>query len=505
MAAQPKRASVFDRPHHLRRRLRLSVFLLLAGLLAIAFALVPQPWRDMIAAALGVALGWLASLGALVIALALGVGLLLAATLLLVVPHRERPQAIVPATSDAGAMEIVPGGHLLPSSTLVQVNGIAPVSVYLDLENQVSGDQVVQFVAAVREYVGHRASELYFYSNAAATASHKVYKALWKYGFRPIDVPYKHLGVRSAKNIVDVDLSLHAYHRAVFGPANQDILLITEDQDYLPLVFRLHALGHRVTIWASRLPESYKQLKDLLGVNHRELGSEFGKPAPAPKQTAGAKRAAPKSPRLAAGKPVVAQAHPPQSPPTAITLYEAISWVPRIMDRIPDDSSAPFGTLTARLGSIDGDILARLGHRPAHRSQRVLRWLEQMNALGMIELHDRQHLPTMGGVTADEAAQTLERFLAAVAGVVIARAQRPEGDCIPLAEACLLVTQSSTTQDDDYSGLRRLIAPAEPMPRTAIGHMRHLLETAQVLGMLTFENTENPDVIRVILPTAPGA
>ena len=491
---------------HLKRRLWRAVPLLIAGTLAIAFALVPQTWRDAIAAALSLALAWLVSLGALVVALALGIGLLLSAVLALVVSRLAPPQELALAPADGLAVGSAPARDVpsSPGAKLVQVNGIAPVSVYLDLENQVGSHEVAQFTSAVREFVGSRAADLYFYSNAATTATGKVYKALWKRGFRPIDVPFKHLGVRSAKNIVDVDLSLHAYHRAAFGPPQQVILLITEDQDYIPLVFRLRALGHLVTIWASSLPESYKQLQGYLGISYREFGTEFGKSVPADAQKPVVKPARkPVSSKLAHPTARTAPVSHTVLSASSETLREAIMWVPRVMEGISDEAPDAFNRLSSKLGTLDGDILARLGHLPAANNKRVVRWLEQLDALGVIVLSNHQKLPKLGTVSPADAAQTLESFLGAVAAVLTSSAYSPQSDRILLAEVCALVAGAPATQLTEFSELRRLIAPEEPPRPASIGHMRHFLETARALGIIQFENIEDPDSIHVIMATAP--
>jgi NYN domain len=156
-------------------------------------------------------------------------------------------------------------------------SAIAPVTVYLDLENQIGAAQVRDFMQKVREHVKGQQVDLLYYSNAAGSATGELYKALWRYGFRAMDVPYKGLGVKTIKNILDVELSLHAYQRALLGPERQDIVLVAEDQDYIPLVYRLCELGHKVSVSASELPHTYKSLEPLLGITCYEFGSKFGK------------------------------------------------------------------------------------------------------------------------------------------------------------------------------------------------------------------------------------
>lgn len=231
----------------LRRRLWRAAPFLIAGLLAIAFALVPQPWRDAVAAALGVALAWLAALGALVAALALGAALLLAAVLFLFVPRRTHPQATA------------------------TVNGIAPVSVYLDIENgQVAATDARELMNLIREVARRRPTDLLFYGNAEPKSER--YSQFWRHGFRPIDVPYKQLGKGTATNIADLGLALHAFERALFGPPSQTVVIISQDQGFLPLLYRLHALGHSVAVWARDVQDSYKDVaKYLPGVTWTNL------------------------------------------------------------------------------------------------------------------------------------------------------------------------------------------------------------------------------------------
>lgn len=505
MAAQPTREPVFDRPR-LRRRLWLSVFLLILGLLAIAFALVPQPWRDMVAAVLGVALGWLASLGALVLALALGVGLLLAATLLLIVPRRERLQTIASATSDVGTMAITPGWNRPPSSTLVQVNGIAPVSVYLDIENgQVSPPEVRALIDQVHGVAGEQPVDLLFFGNAEPEAKTERYKELWRHGFQPVDVPYKQLGKGTATNIADLGLALHTFERALFGPPHQTIIIISHDQGFLPLVYRLQSLGHKVILWARDVQDSYKDAaKYLKGVTWMDLDLP-----PVPTMRAQAARDTHRAPAVATKAAKTAKAAPPPLP-SFVALPSApitISTVRLVMERTAELVRALQGMPKARrtlgdtLGGDEERSLDRIGYaRFSKASSRVECWLEHLGALGVLADVIEGEMPTPGRTSPDAGTALFEQWLREVVDAAEQVARNTNG-AVNLSDVCALLT------GNDAPGAALALASLRTMlglkDKVGERHVRYFCQCARALGMLDFTDTENPYIIRVV-PRAAG-
>lgn len=450
----------------LRRHLWLSAPLLVVGLLAIAFALVPQPWRDALAAVLGSALAWLASLGALVVALALGASLLLAAILLLLVPRRTHPQA---------------------SAT---VNGIAPVSVYLDIENgQVAAADVRELMRRVRAIAGGRPVDLLFYGNAEPKTEN--YKQFWRHGFRPIDVPYRQLGNGTATNIADLGLALHAFERALFGPQRQTIVIISHDQGFLPLVYRLHALGHTVAVWARDVQDSYKDAaKYLAGVTWENLAfpSLQAQTVAAPIKPPARKRPQLRSPGAAA----TAQPFASRTLATVTLAMESTRASVRKVEAQPNAAKR----LRATLGEMREHILDQIGYTKfSNASSRVQCWLEHLGVLGVLDGVATGKVPTLGSTAPEAAATLFEQFVREVAAAAQAAADSGSR-VIKLSDVCArMMAHPPLGADPTFASLRALLSQGDTRGEQ---HARYFCQCARVLGMLDFADTQDPYIIRLV-------
>lgn len=500
MAAQPVRKNVVDRSR-LRHRLWLSVFLLIVGMLAIAFALIPQPWRDVISAALGAALAWLASLGVLVVALALGISLLLAATLVLWAPRRARPPAAVSGSPESINLGLARQGQQASSfSAVAQVNGIAPVSVYLDIENgQVLPPDVRALMQLIRERSKGRPIDLLLYGSAEQTAKMESYKQLWRHGFRSVDIPYKQLGKGTATNISDLGLALHAFERALFGPPDQTIIIISQDQGFLPLVYRLQGLRHNVELWARDVLDSYKDAaKYLDGVTWTNLAF----PSAPAKHTQAARHAhhAPTAAARAASRsPVVALPSAPIE----------ISMVGPAMERTRESITALQGKPNARkrlravLGDVREHILDLIGYaRFSKASSRVECWLEHLGALGVLVDVAPDQLPTLGFTMPEAASALYELWLREVANAAEHIADATNR-ALKLSDVCIhMLATVSSSADLVHAPLRALLAQTDSRGEQ---HMRYFCQCARALGMLDFTDTENPYIIRVVSRAESGA
>lgn len=470
-AKRKREGSVWPRP---RRRVWLAVPLLIAGLLAIAYALVPQPWRDVVTSALGAALAWLATLGALVVALALGAVLLLAAVLFLLVPRRARPQSAA------------------------TVNGIAPVSVYLDIENgQVPAVGVRKLMERIRAIAEGRATDLLFYGNAEPKS--ESYKQFWRHGFRPIDVPYKQLGKGTATNIADLGLALHAFERALFGPPSQTIVIISHDQGFLPLVYRLHALGHSVALWAREVQDSYKDAaKYLAGVTwmNLALSSVQELAAPVPAKAPVRKRTRPQTPAPAA-RPIWHA-----SSATLSTVKLAIDATRDCVTDLEDKPNAA-SRLRAILGTVQEHILDRIGYiKFANASSRVECWLEHLGALGVLVGVAPRALPMLGPTAPDTAVALYEQFLREV----VDAAEQVAGTgsrTIKLSDVCARVAGAAPPHvAPALAPLRALLAGGDTR---GVQHARYFCQCARARGMLDFTDTQDPYIIRAAPRSASGA
>lgn len=153
----------------------------------------------------------------------------------------------------------------VPAYLSNRLSAIAKTSVYVDAENQATSPQKAKsFVSALRTELAGRPADLIYYGDSMRVArsslqnpkDHKAqeryhaFRVLYRFGFRPVDVFHKTFGVNPEKNVVDVELALHAYQRALIGPEHQEIHLVTADGDFVPLVYRLKAMGHTLHLWA---------------------------------------------------------------------------------------------------------------------------------------------------------------------------------------------------------------------------------------------------------------
>lgn len=471
MAAMGKR----ERPlrwAHLRHRAWLSAPLLVFGLLAIAFALVPRPWRDAVAAALGVALAWVSALGALAVALTVGIGLLLAAMLLLLVPRRTHPQA------------------------LATVNGIAPVSVYLDIENgQVAAAEVRDLVKRIQAIALGRPTDLLFYGNAEPKTEN--YRQFWRHGFRPIDVPYRQLGKRTATNIADLGLALHAFERALFGPPSQTIVIISHDQGFLPLVYRLHALGHTVAVWARDVQDSYKDAaKYLAGVTWENLALPSQQAQAVTVPGTPAVRNRPKS--QPHGPSAAVRPFASRTIATVTLAMESTRACVRDLEGKPNAAKR----LRATLGEVREHILDQIGYTKfSGASSRVQCWLEHLGALRVLDGVVVGKMPALGSTSPQIASVLFEQFVREVADAVT-QVAGAGSQTVKLSDVCARVTgHPPLAADPTLVPLRALLAQGDNRGEQ---HARYFCQCAHVLGMLSFADTQDPYIIH-LAPRASGA
>lgn len=478
MVVVAKRERAIERSR-LNRRLSRAIPLLIAGLLAIAYALVPQLWRDAIASGLGVTLAWLAGLGALVIALAVGGVLLLAAILFLIVPLRT---------------------HTRPAAT---VNGIAPVSVYLDIENgQVTAVDVRELMEKIRETAKGRPTDLLFYGNAEPKT--EKYKQFWRHGFQPIDVPYKQLGKGTATNIADLGLALHAFERALFGPPGQTIIIISHDQGFLPLLYRLRGLGHSVAVWARDVQDSYKDAaKYLAGVTWTNLvfASMQDQAAPALASADVASHGKPQA-RVPAAPGSRHVASNTLAAPTLATIALAMESTRACIQGLEGKPNA-VKRLRPALGEVEQHILDRIGYTKfSTASSRVECWLDHLAALGVLIGVAPLILPAPGPTSPDAAAALYGRFLAEVVEVVEYLADGMNR-ATKLSEVGARVgAAASPAAEPALAPLRALLAQGNARGQQ---HARYFCQCARALGMLDFNDTENLYIIRVASRAASGA
>lgn len=350
----------------------------------------------------------------------------------------------------------------------VQHERITQVSVYLDLENQmIPIEYISNFIIVLRKFVQRRRFAFFLYADTTSVnylASTRIY---WKYGFIPVDVPHKlyipHVnglaGITTTtltiKNFADMELSLHAYERGLSGKTLQDILLITADHDFIPLIRRLISLGHRVTLWALELSPMFKVILTDLGVPYREFGDwSLLKHSTQP------------------GKQAQETANSP------LAMIKLTSFIQNILNDIQHISAMTdiqndklYNRFMTTIGMYISSFLPRHFIFPL----KSIRILAVLNALDVIQFSSAQKgkLPIPGSRSAADGATLLYAFLVELIEATQSE-QLDKNATIP----AIIVVKKLVKQQDDLMPLRQKMIDS---PIFAI----LLLQLAQSLGMVS--------------------
>jgi NYN domain len=245
-----------------RSRIALMCVLLAITGLAIIWLAIPQDWQRQTQNGVAFVARWVGALDTRTLLVALiGLCVVEAITLLFSPSYRKH-------------------GYLTTSPAL-----IPPVSVYLDAENQHPERSIRPFMQYLRKRVrGQRVDLLFFQSTAyAVTIRDRIpdynsnYRTLRLSGFQPIDVPHNPTGKNEISQAVDHEIAAHALERALLGPAKQLFIIVSGDGGYVPLIYRLVALGHCVQLWATKPPDAYYEVERLLNLDAKESTSVKGK------------------------------------------------------------------------------------------------------------------------------------------------------------------------------------------------------------------------------------
>lgn len=386
---------------------------------------------------------------------------------------------------------------------------IPRVAVYLDAENQLPNAAIQSFLAQVRSFVGGRRADLVFFTDAAHTADGARYRALVKGGFRPVDVPHKRVeGVDgdtdNTKNAVDIELSLYAYQKALLSPQPMDIVLVTGDQDFLPLIRRLWAEGHSVHVWAMRIPLALSELAQQLGIEAKPYSAMFTwEKTESPTHSANrSKRQRAQGPRVVPGSlGSAALSNPPvQAARAENPTYldrERLTDVFTLSVRLLEQTRAKFGVdrrAILTLGSLTGDKIKPVAEALGFTGLRwTTRWMLFLTALGVYADAGAGVLPDHGPTSPEQAADLLLRFLDELgASARSLAASTPDGVVTFAALRGQLVQTAS--EDPQTAGLRRLLAitnPAWPSP------MIQFIGCASATGALVFERIPGRSAIRL--------
>ena len=476
-----------------RPRLMLAVVCLAAAGFAVGFVYTPAAWLAQAGGAFQAAATYLLSFGARAWLFAAGGFFVVCAALLIALPRR-RPHAYWVGRPPA----------------------IAPVSVYVDAENQLQNSTLVRpFVRHLRTYLdehlkGQRADLLYF-ADAAQPAHRPTYKELYRFGFRPIDVPHVPFEDEEVKDAVDMELSLHAFDRALHGGRHQQFILVTRDRDYLPLVFRLHALGHAISLWAADPPAAFWAAQDFLRnvrvfdlneVFPREPSGSESDATPATPDAQISKRRAAKRRRkgrgLAIARRTLSSTLLGAAQRERVTLGEGIIYTLEVINTLnasPTTAEKSARLFPVRLGAAKGNFLKRLGY---DGGTRIECWTAELIALGVLRIEAPGALLVRGETDPLVAASHMERFVSDLSSVVLELAHERQDSVVTYLDISTRIGAAARDATDSGNPLRALVIAGG---QRSGAHTRYLCLCARALGFVDFEEVVPGSAIRVNLPS----
>jgi NYN domain len=459
-----------------RRRTALALTLAVVALLALIYlALSPDGQRQVVAGLFSVFQG-VSSLGlipVLVMCVALCAALSVA---LIVVPSYRRHSYL------ATAPTIIP-----------------PVSVYLDAENQLPAAAIRPFTEFLMKHLDGRRADLLYFLDAARTANGEKYKTLYRFGFRPVDVPHDPTGKGEVKEAVDRELAMHAYERAILGPPEQEFIIVTGDRDFVPLIYRLAALGHRVQIWAAPVHESYRVVETYLGVNVIDLShviselrvaspdgapaterrsAHLARPAPPPKPSSVPRRVPAPTVALQAG-----EEHLYFAVAETLAAYDAALAGPR------SDSSRN-GRFHALMRGTYGPRLAGVGYSVGNWLDF---WLEHLIALNVLVRVGGQAFPKRGSSNAEDAARSLFAMSKAATRAALRIGAEHDDGLVRMSEISAALANDPSLFDERAAPLFKLLAVENG---TRIAPVRYFVRSARALDLLEFDDV--PDSLDLI-------
>lgn len=383
---------------------------------------------------------------------------------------------------------------------------IPPVSVYLDAENQLPAASIPPFTEFLIKHLDGRRADLLYFLDAAQTANGDKYKTLYRFGFRPVDVPHDPTGQGAVKEAVDRELAMHAYERAVLGPPEQEFIIVTGDADFVPLIYRLVALGHSVQIWASPVREAYRVVETYLGVNVIDLGEVIAELATAPAQNEPAppanrnkrhqrRRQSTSKSRLAATASSARPAVPASlAYPGEEKLYYAILETLAAHTRSLNHSRADHERTKLFHSILGGEAGPRLSGVGYGIGNRIEYWIDHLLALDVLEPVHRHSFPARGITMEDDAARHMYAMARLAAQAAVEAAATHEDGSVTMNDIAAALDAMNTDADETVAPLLRLVAPDN---RKRATHVRYFVRSAGALGLLVFDNVPNqPDVIR---------
>lgn len=390
---------------------------------------------------------------------------------------------------------------------LATAHSIIPlVSVYLDAENQLSEPAIHPFTKLLLTHLDGRRADLLYFLDASQTATGQKYKTLYRFGFRPVDVPHDPTGAGVVKEAVDRELAMHAYERALLGPPEQEFIIVTGDTDFVPLIYRLVALGHRVQIWAAPIREAYRVVETYLGVNVIDLSQVISELKIAGQPDIGATPLS--APRRRRRRPSRTHlAHPPAllrvAAPTSLAqpgerqIYYAVAETmaahAEALSKFSTDNSRNIHFHTLMRTTFE-PRMAGVGYSVGNWLDY---WLEHLIALGLLLKVDGRIFPQRGSTTEEDAARSLFALSEAIAKVAAAIGAVHEDGLVHTREVVAALAANGSSNGSAFEGgaeaLLRLVV-ADNGKR--IAPARYFVRSARALGLLAFEDVpESLDLI----------
>ncbi|HEX8034372.1 MAG TPA: NYN domain-containing protein [Ktedonobacterales bacterium] len=393
---------------------------------------------------------------------------------------------------------------------------IPPVSVYFDAENQLSTSTIRPFRDFLVKHLDGRRADLLYFLDASRTAPSRKYKALYLAGFRPVDVPHDPTGMGEVKEAVDRELAMHAYERALLGPPGQEFIIVSGDADFVPLIYRLVALGHRVQIWAAHIPAAYREVKSYLDIDVIDLSQRIPelKIVPQPLPPANPSLPVAKSP-LPVAKPTLPSSkqkrrRPRVAAPVSLTqpgekqLYYAVAETvaahAEALRRFTIDNARNLSFHSLMRGTY-GTHMPGVGYNVGNWLDY---WLEHLIVLGVLLKAKGLAFPQRGSTKEEDAARSLFALSEAAAKEAVAiAASHEDGQVLMKEVAAALAASGSSFEGGAATLLRRISANSG----RRIVSARYFVRSARALGLLAFEDVpESLDTIaHPRLPDTPTA
>lgn len=487
-----------------RVRIWLTVILMLFTLLAIGWFALPADWQRQMQSGISLAARWVGSLDTRTVLAGL-IGLCVVEGLLtLLVPSYRKH------------------GYLATSPSY-----IPPVSVYLDAENQLSEAIIRPFMDYLVKFLDGGRADFLFFLDAAQEAPKEKYKTLNRVGFRLIDVPHNPTGKKVMSEAVDREIAMHAFERALLGPEHQEFIIVSGDGDYVPLIYRLVALGHRVQIWAQQPSSAYDVVANYLGVNVINLADVLSEsssdsshgtrdeiPASAPVIANRRRRSRRKNSQQAVFVP---QGHP--TIPTSLAhpgegkLYYAIAETLAAHEWSLASSESDEERNALFRSALGNALRPRLNGVGYGIGSWTDYWLDHLTTLDVFVHDDGKAFPLRGKMSEEDAARAM--FVAAQVGVEAVRAvaATDTDGIIHMSEVAAAIVATPFDSNERAAPLLDLVKHTTGTKQWA--HMRYFVRSARALGLLKFQedpkkfdeikNPSLPDPDAMTTPAQQGA